>query len=224
MERVEKVKRFTETLKWGDPWFRNLKPEMKLLWQWLLDNCDAAGIIDPDLDLASFQIGYQYPMDTLSNLSGRVSRLPSGKWLIVKFIKFQYGDRLSRECRAHNPVFQSLKDHGVDFEMIGYAKGIDRVQDKVKVKDKVKEDVNGHLDELPTEKEAIARTMTAGIPEGFSKFVYQDWSSRAGKDASGVVVSFLPYVTKRWARESMEWRNGKHKGLENRERPVGGNF
>ena len=52
------MKRFTETNKWEDPWFRKLKPEMKLLWSWLLDSCDNAGIIDADIELAAFQIGY----------------------------------------------------------------------------------------------------------------------------------------------------------------------
>lgn len=118
------MKRFTETTKWGDPWFRKLKPEIKLLWQWLLDNCDNAGVIDPDMDLASFQIGYQYPINTLSELGDRVAKLPSGKYLVKKFVLFQYGDRLSSECKAHNPVFQSLKSNSVELSMIGYAKGI----------------------------------------------------------------------------------------------------
>jgi hypothetical protein len=77
---------------------------------------------------------------------------------------------------------------------------------------------------VESEADCISQTMNVGIPEGFTKFVYQDWSSRSGKDAGGVLVKFLPYVTKRWSRESVEWRNGKHKGAPASERPVGGNF
>lgn len=74
------------------------------------------------------------------------------------------------------------------------------------------EDANAN--EIPELKECIARTMTVGIPEKFTKHVYEDWSTRSGKDAGGVVVAFLPYVTKRWMREQVEWRNGNHKGTK----------
>ena len=113
-------KRFTETQKWEDPWFRKLRPEIKNLWQWILDHCDNAGVIDPDLDLASFQIGYGYPMDTLSELGERIIELPCQKFFVPKFIEFQYGE-LSAECKAHNPVFASLRKHGIERVSNGYS-------------------------------------------------------------------------------------------------------
>ena len=125
------MKRFTETQKWEDPWFRKLAPELKLLWHWLLDKCDGAGIIEPDIELASFQIGIQYGPDTLSQFNDRVTILDCGKYFIPKFIGYQYGN-LSRDCKAHNPVFSSLEKHGLK----GYPKGIHTLQEKEKVKDK----------------------------------------------------------------------------------------
>ena len=68
--------------------------------------------------------------------------------------------------------------------------------------------------EILTEAEAVASVMTAGIPEAFSRYVYADWSTRAGKDAGGVLVSFCPYCTKRWAREQVEWKAKTHKGTK----------
>jgi len=128
------MKRFTETQKWEDPWFRRLRPEIKLLWQWILDRCDNAGVIDPDIDLASFQIGYQYPMDTLLEFGERAIKLPCGKWFIPKFIAFQYG-QLSTDCKAHKPIFISLEKHGLK----GYPKGINTLQEKEKDKEEEKE-------------------------------------------------------------------------------------
>ncbi len=113
------MKRFTATEKWEDQWFRRLPLEMKALWSWLLDKCDNAGVIDPDLELASFQIGYQYPTDTLSVFGDRVIKLSGGKHFIPKFIEFQYG-KLSEDCKAHNPVFASLEKHGIERVSIGY--------------------------------------------------------------------------------------------------------
>lgn len=66
--------------------------------------------------------------------------------------------------------------------------------------------------EIPTEQEALDQTATAGIPADFARYVFQDWSSRQGKDAAGNVVAWPHYVTKRWAREQVEWKAGTHRG------------
>ncbi len=66
--------------------------------------------------------------------------------------------------------------------------------------------------EVPDFEQAFAMTVNAAIPRDFCKFVFDDWSSRGGRDAGNVIVGWLPYVTKRWARESVEWRNKTHKG------------
>jgi hypothetical protein len=109
------MKRFTETSKWSDPWFRSLSPEAKLLWLWLCDSCDYAGVIEPDFALASFQIGQglDIDLDVLAELGDRVLKLPSGKLILPAFIGFQYG-QLSRDCRPHKPVFRDLERHGLD--------------------------------------------------------------------------------------------------------------
>lgn len=66
--------------------------------------------------------------------------------------------------------------------------------------------------EIPSVDQAVAQTMAVGIPEDFCRFVFADWSSRDGKDAGGVSVRWVPYVTKRWSRERKEWSNGNHEG------------
>ncbi len=149
------MKRFTETNKWEDPWFRKLNPEMKLLWAWLLDSCDNAGVIDLDIELASFQIGYTYPMDTLSEFAHRVIKLECGKFFIPKFIEFQYGN-LSRECKAHNPIFSSLEKHGLK----GYPKGIHTLQEKEKETETEKE-----TEKEPRKKEKQSKPSFEGFDE-----------------------------------------------------------
>ncbi len=157
----EDLKRFTETLKWSDPWFRKLPPESKHLWLWLLDNCDAAGVIDPDFDLATFQIGYPMGIDTLKSLDNRVVSLPCGKLFIVKFIQFQYGEKLSTDCKAHNPVFASLSKHGIK----DYPKSIHTPQDKVKEIDSVKDTIkeSGSKFKKPSIEEVKLHCSKAGI-------------------------------------------------------------
>ncbi len=50
-------KRFTDTTKWTDKWFRKLSVCEKLMFLWLVDNCDNAGFWEVDLELAAMQIG-----------------------------------------------------------------------------------------------------------------------------------------------------------------------
>ena len=128
-------KRFTETEKWKDKWFRQLRPEYKLAFLYLLDNCDHAGIIDLDEQLADFQIGATIDWTGFFLACGdRIASVHGDKKILTRFIEFQYGE-LSQDCKAHNPVFASLQKHRVSK---GYPKGIQRVQDKDKDKDKDK--------------------------------------------------------------------------------------
>jgi len=159
LRRLPTMKRFTETKKWDDPWFRKLRPEMKLLWLWLLDHCDNAGVIEPDIELAAFQVGHTMPDDALAMLGDRLVILPCGKWFIPKFIGFQYGE-LSRACKPHRPIFASLEHHGINATWLqekGYAKGIHTLQEKEKEKEQEKE--------TETDKETETRARKNRQPE-----------------------------------------------------------
>jgi hypothetical protein len=109
------MKRFTETTKWQDPWYRKLKPKHKCLWQYLCDSCDKAGVIDADWDLISFQIGEKVDESSLSVFEGRIGILNKGKLMIHGFIKFQYGN-LSPECKPHKEILDLCDRHGIDPE------------------------------------------------------------------------------------------------------------
>jgi hypothetical protein len=144
------LKRFTDTGKWEDKWFRSLSPTAKLLWSWLLDHCDNAGVIDPDIMLATFQIGDTVKEDHFTELGDRIQTLPNGKRWIPKFIRFQFG-QLSPESRVHASVVKLLRFHNIQYPMdslsIPYVKGIDTLKDKDKDKDK--EGVQGEIDAFP---------------------------------------------------------------------------
>ncbi|MBS08597.1 MAG: hypothetical protein CL576_13630 [Alteromonas sp.] len=121
-------KRFTDTEKWADPWYRQLSPTAKLLWQWILDNCDNAGVINPDWDLATFQIG-ESVIPHIVEIESRIERIGEDHIFIPKFVAFQY-PRLSRQCAAHKPVFASLEKYNLSHRLPdnlteGYEKGND---------------------------------------------------------------------------------------------------
>lgn len=109
------MKRFTETEKWRDPWFRKLTPELKCLWSFICDNCDNAGVWDPDEDLARFSISAPALelATALVAFNGRVKVLPSGKWHITKFIQFQNGS-LKSNNNCHISILELCRKHGIE--------------------------------------------------------------------------------------------------------------
>jgi hypothetical protein len=116
------MKRFTETTKWADPWFRKLHPTAKLLWLYLCDNCDHAGVIELDPEVAAMQMGVRPRDIDPSKLGDRIISLPGGKLWVQKFVDFQYG-KISRDCKAHGPVFASIAKHELERVSKGLAKG-----------------------------------------------------------------------------------------------------
>lgn len=111
-------KRFTETNKWSDKWFRKLSPSHKMAWCYLTDCCDQAGIIDLDEELANFQIGVDVDWsDFIEQCGERIRTIHKGKLFLTGFIKFQYG-KLSPECKPHMPVIQLLERHGISIESV----------------------------------------------------------------------------------------------------------
>jgi hypothetical protein len=183
------MKRFTETSKWSDPWFRRLSPVAKLLWQYLCDNCSSIGMIDLDFESAAFHIGSKTDDKHLAELDSRIQRIGT-KIFIPKFIDFQYGE-LSRACPAHKPVYRLIEQHGLKRSEIGYQYPSDRVlstlQDKEKDKDKEKESPRSVSERFvaPTVDEVKAHAIAKGFPEVQAVLFHSYYASngwRVGKN------------------------------------------
>lgn len=129
------LKRFTETDKWRDPWFRKLPPASKLAFIYIVENCDNAGVWAADKELADFSIGYKIKWDeVLVSLDDRILVLECGDWLVKKFVSFQFG-RLSEECKPHLQVLRLIEKHRV---LKGYPRGIHTLEEKEKEKEQDK--------------------------------------------------------------------------------------
>jgi hypothetical protein len=132
-------KRFTETGKWSDSWFRKLSPAHKLGWQYLTDTCDAAGVIELDRELAEFMIGCEVDWDALiASSEGRIERLSNSRLWLTKFVGFQYGT-LSDSCPPHKAAIQCLRKHGLGKVLDTYQIPNGNAQDKEKNKNKEKD-------------------------------------------------------------------------------------
>lgn len=105
------MKRFTATEIWQKPWFRKSPCRLKCLWRYLCDHCDAAGVWEPDWELASIYVGEPVSEADLSAFNGNAV-IRNGNVYLPQFIEFQYG-RLSKDCKPHEKVFEAMDRHGI---------------------------------------------------------------------------------------------------------------
>lgn len=112
-------KRFTDDLKWQDPWYRKLSGPAKLLWHYLTDHADPAGVVEIDYELATEDCRLAITPAHMAELGSRVQIFNGAKVLITKFIPFQYG-RLSETCHPHRRVFDAIAKHGLIETETGY--------------------------------------------------------------------------------------------------------
>jgi hypothetical protein len=144
------AKRFTDTEKWKKPFIRGLQGAYKLLWLYVCDDCDHAGIWQVDIDVAEIRIGEKIDLDeAIKSFEDKIIIFDKGnKWFIPSFIEFQYPSGLNPENRSHNSVIILLEKYNLrisknkplisplegamDMDMV---KVKDMVKDKVKVKE-----------------------------------------------------------------------------------------
>jgi hypothetical protein len=164
------AQRFTDSNKWLDNWFSNLSNDYKIVWLYLLDTCDNAGIFQINIRLLNFNCSTAISEeDLLKTFSGRITKIDTDKCIINKFCIFQYGpDFLNSKNKAVHSAIKKLIiaglldvdtngiytpkivfDNTIDTLSIPYDKTIDTPKeqeedkeiDKIQEKNKVK-DVN----------------------------------------------------------------------------------
>jgi hypothetical protein len=148
-------KRFTDTEKWKKPFIRNLSAPYKLLWLYICDDCDHAGIWQVDIDVARIRIGEDInEQDAVKFFGDKLVRIDKGnKWYIPSFIDFQYPSGLNPDNKAHGGIIKILQKHNlIDDEFkplisplygaMDMDKEMDMDKDKVMVKKKLAENTN----------------------------------------------------------------------------------
>jgi hypothetical protein len=154
-------KRFTDTDRWKKPFIRSLEAPYKLLWFYICDDCDHAGIWQVDLEVAQIRIGEDFDLTIAINSFGdKVVPFDNGtKWFIPSFIEFQYGE-LKENNRVHDSIIKILKK----YKLIGQknkpltsplqgCKDMDMDKDKDMDKEKEKDVKNKKNEEIPTKEE-----------------------------------------------------------------------
>jgi hypothetical protein len=202
------MKRFTDTAKWSDPWFRRLSAPAKMLWFYILDHCDNVGIIEIDLELASMDCGIKITNKTLEEIGERVETGIAGKHIVPKFVGFQIG-KPSDSCAAHKKVIKAIEDNNLELDSLGYhypkarllddyAKGINTLKDKEedKEEDKDKKVISDKPSKAKpgSQDELNAYFAEVGLTQSDADYAWNHWESKGWKNGRDTIKDWKAAV------------------------------
>lgn len=111
------AKRFTDTEIWEQDWYIDLPNKYKLLWNYIKDKCDNAGIWRPNKSLLQRIIGEPINLNEFLDFVNidkpRIVVLPTQRWFLRDFFIFQYGDKFSPTSPVHKGAFKQLVANGI---------------------------------------------------------------------------------------------------------------
>ena len=140
------MKRFTETDKWKDPSFLKMKPVEKLVYFYIMDNCNNAGFMEWDIDICAMFTGMksEHVSGAYEGLNRGFVGAKNSNWIYVpEFLKLQKNLPLNSENNAHRQIIAIVEDMRPLFasiaeDLLGPNKGLGRGIGKGKVNGKVK--------------------------------------------------------------------------------------
>lgn len=148
------TKRFTDIEKWKDPFFEDLSNDYKLIWLFLNDDCDNAGILKLSMKRLNYScntsINEQDLIDTFNN---KLIKIADGVWFLLEFTTTQYGrDWINSNSKAVVSAKNKLIELGlvvndklrlpidykdsIDSTSIDYQLTMDSIKDKDKEQSK----------------------------------------------------------------------------------------
>jgi hypothetical protein len=163
------TKRFTDAEKWKDPFFENLSNDFKIIWLYLLDDCDNAGVWRKSMRRLNFHCNTSITeQDLLTIFKERLQPLTEDIYFIPKFMSFQYGSNWeTSNNKAVVSAREKLESLGVSLPYqypidtlsksleypIDTGKDKDKEKEEDKSKDKLKdkeyeEDMHEYMDEV----------------------------------------------------------------------------
>ncbi len=104
------AKRLTDTDKWKKQFVKSLSSELKLIWLYILDDCDIVGLWQVDWEVLQYRLGVKISMsEAYDKLKENVVILEDGeKWFLPSFIEFQYGPQLSKTNNIYKSIVKIL--------------------------------------------------------------------------------------------------------------------
>ena len=215
------AKRLHDTDCWSKKWFRHLKTNSKLLWLYILDKCDCAGVWEIDLEQATFFTGIKFSDNDLMFLSKQFFKIDEKRLFVLDFIPFQYGEILENH-KMYKKINSILANFGIKYPIdtlsIQYPYPIDTVKDMDMDKDKDKDkNLKG---EYKGDKNwrSDYKTYRVECSEAFDKMI-ADWNFIREKKEYYPTLNIRKSLEKMffeyWEKEKLGWIKKKQSKTEN---------
>jgi len=132
--------RFFDTELCEKEWYHNLTALERCFFRdVLLSKCDCVGVWIPNKPQVEYLIGAFDFESFPDRCNGNIVILPDGKWWLVDFCDYQYGE-LTETCKPHKKYIALLRKYGLyDVVLKGYTKGMDTLQEKEEEEEQEKE-------------------------------------------------------------------------------------
>jgi hypothetical protein len=154
------AKRFIDTEIWMKEELLDSTLEQKLLFFYIITQCNNIGVFSISLRMVSFQVGFNVDEDMLLSSPMNIEKLDNGKFWPPKFCQHQYGE-LRESCKPHKRYMDDLKKEGLfDRVCIGYTKGIETLEEKEKEEEQDKDN----------DKVKIKKKKSDDYPNDFKEF------------------------------------------------------
>lgn len=174
------AKRFTDTEKWKKGFVRSLPPAYKLLWLYMLDDCDNAGVWQVEVEVASIRIGAKLNEKEALKLFGNnvISFDDGSKWFIKEFVKFQQGVSHIAELNSNSNPHKSILRIVEQYKLLELEDNPIEIIEELKQAKKSKRFKKPTLDEL--EHYCIERQNKVDIQKFFNFYESNGW--KVGKN------------------------------------------
>lgn len=105
------VKRFTDTDKWNDPWFRQLPGVEKLIFLYVIDRCNNAGFWEIDNDAIAWhtKVNANLIEGAWKGL-GRGIKIVDGWAWVRRFLRHQKNEIINSNNPAHKQIIAQIED------------------------------------------------------------------------------------------------------------------
>lgn len=184
------AKRLIDTDIFKKGFVKSLEAPYKLLWLYIINDCNHAGIWEVEFDVAAMRLGLKLnQIDAVEKFAGKIEVCDNGtKWFIPSFIEFQYGV-LNPQNRAHSSVIQILTKLNLYpikplTSPLQGCKDMDKDKDKDMDKDKPREAKTP----IPTQSEFISYGLSITKNESYKFPIaakYNQWLADGWKDGNG---------------------------------------
>jgi hypothetical protein len=202
------AKRFTDTDKWRKNWFTDLTKDEKLLWVYMLDHCDYAGIYEPNWKLTNFMLDTNFDDFPQSIVKQIEQTNHERRWFISDFIDFQYGV-LKMSSPMHKKVYTTITKYGLSVATEGgdtlETPRKKKIKNKIKVEEKKEDKKSLKSIDAKYRRELQLQNLDVDVEEEFIKFS-NDLSAK-GRRYKDYRAAFRNWLKSPYAPKTTKIRN-----------------